>query len=270
MHYDPVKRSLGKFFNRSPLTRRLFYRLLDILLLRSWHIHKALRAYGREQAGKARLRVLDAGSGFGQYTWRLARKYPGWDITAADVKEEEINACKSFFQTMKQGNVKFLQADLTDYSEPGTYDLVLSVDVMEHIRDDLSVFRNFHKSMKPGGMLLISTPSDQGGSDVHGEGDSSFIEEHVRDGYGIAEIGQKLRQAGFKKVESHYTYGRPGSLAWRLSMKLPLQMLGVSKAFFVVLLPYYLLMMPVVLCLNLADLWGRHRTGTGLLVKAWA
>ena len=52
-----------------------------------------------------------------------------------------------------------------------SFDLALSVDVMEHIVEDVEVFRNIHTSLKDGGMLLISTPSDQGGSDVHDDAD---------------------------------------------------------------------------------------------------
>ena len=47
MHYDPIKELLGRQFNRHPLLRRLFYTLLNILLLRSWHVRKALRRLGK-------------------------------------------------------------------------------------------------------------------------------------------------------------------------------------------------------------------------------
>ena len=43
MQYDPIKRSLGKVFNQTPVLRKLFYQLLDLLLLRAWHIRKELR-----------------------------------------------------------------------------------------------------------------------------------------------------------------------------------------------------------------------------------
>lgn len=43
MQYDPVKKSLGNFFNQSVFLRKTFYNLLDLLLLRSWHIHKGLK-----------------------------------------------------------------------------------------------------------------------------------------------------------------------------------------------------------------------------------
>jgi hypothetical protein len=47
MYYDPIKRSLGNVFNRSPWLRRLFYNLLDLLLLRTWHVHRELRQWAK-------------------------------------------------------------------------------------------------------------------------------------------------------------------------------------------------------------------------------
>ncbi|TVQ95136.1 MAG: methyltransferase type 11, partial [Bacteroidetes bacterium] len=42
MQYDPIKASLGRFFNRSIFFRKVFYKLLDLLLLRAWHVHSEL------------------------------------------------------------------------------------------------------------------------------------------------------------------------------------------------------------------------------------
>jgi hypothetical protein len=40
MQYDPIKKTLGTVFNKTPFLRILFYRLLDLLLLRTWHVKK--------------------------------------------------------------------------------------------------------------------------------------------------------------------------------------------------------------------------------------
>lgn len=269
MQYEPVKQTLGKLFNRRPRTRKLFYRLLDILLLRTWHIHQSLKCFARSAGQGKSLQVLDAGSGFGQYSYYIARKFPNWYITGIDIKQEETEACTLFFRQAGLSNAGFQQHDLTAFRQPDTYDLILSVDVMEHIEDDRKVFANFFRSLRPGGMLLISTPSDKGGSDVHHHDDTSFIEEHVRDGYAAEEIEGKLSEAGFRPVETAYTYGRPGSISWKLSMKYPILMLGRSRVFLLILPFYYLLTMPFILALNLADVRMKHRSGTGLQVKAW-
>jgi SAM-dependent methyltransferase len=268
MQYDPIKRSLGSVFNGTPFLRKIFYYLLDLLLLRSWHVRKEIRKWNTSSPAEAR--ILDAGSGFGQYDFYLSSLHPPWVIKGVDVKEEQVADCNRFFKEIGREKVTFSVADLTTYSEPSFYDLILSVDVMEHILEDVKVFENFHVSLKPGGMLLISTPSDQGGSDVHEHGeDESFIEEHVRDGYNINEIQDKLKKAGFSRTEARYQYGKPGQLAWRLSMKYPILMLGISRLFFILLPFYYLLTFPICLIYNNMDVKKIHSSGTGLVVKAW-
>lgn len=266
MNYDPIKKDLGVVFNQRPILRKLFYRLLDLLLLRSWHVHRELKAW-RKQNSKAL--ILDAGSGFGQYSYYLASNNSNYTIDAVDVKEEQIADCNRFFGQVGLKNAVFRFGDLTQAIALNKYDLVLCVDVMEHILEDVTVFKNFNQAMKPGAMLLISTPSDQGGSDVHEDSGESFIGEHVRDGYNVNEMADKLKQAGFEKMEILYSYGAPGKIAWRLSMKYPMLMLNTSKIFFVILPIYYILTYPFSYLLNWLDTNSKHKTGTGLIVKAW-
>ena len=266
MQYDPIKNSLGKIFNSTPFLRRLFYRLLDLLLLRSWHIRRELKMLNRE--GFKPVEIADAGSGFGQYVYYLSKRYPEAHIAGLDIKQEQVDDCNHFFTAIKRDDkVSFKYADLALLEENEAWDLVLSVDVMEHIEDDRTVFRHLYKGLKPGGYLLISTPSDQGGSDVHHEHDESFIDEHVRDGYGVEEIDEKLRDAGFSDIQIKYSYGKPGKISWKLSMKYPILMANISKLFLLLLPLYYLLVYPFCYFLNMSDVRGTHNTGTGLIVK---
>src|ERR1035437_5454808 len=131
MQYDPIKRSLGNVFNRSPFLRKLFYHLLDLLLLRTWHVHKELRSWKKTVSGK--VSILDAGSGFGQYSYYLSNKNKSAEILAVDVKDEQVDDCNKFFQQIGLKNVLFKVADLTQFRQENSFDLVLSVDVMEHI-----------------------------------------------------------------------------------------------------------------------------------------
>ncbi len=267
MQYEPIKRSLGRFFSRSPLLRKTLYFLLDILLLRTWHVKKALRKIATQFPGEAH--ILDAGSGFGQYTWRMSRMNSRWNIKAYDINKEQVDDCNIFFgKTRLSNRVSFHTRNLTTLNDINCFDIILSVDVMEHIEEDVLVFQNFYKSLNNNGVLLISTPSDKGGSDVHNDHEESFIDEHVRDGYSIKNISDKLSLAGFKSIEAGYTYGKPGNISWRLSMKYPIKMLNISYLFFLILPFYYLIFFPVALVLNLFDLSITHKTGTGLLVTA--
>ena len=91
----------------------------------------------------------------------------------------------------------------------------------------------------------------------------------MRDGYNIEEIRDKLRSVGFNEVYARYQYGKPGSLAWRLSMKYPIKLLGLSKIFFVILPFYYLIVFPFAAFLNWLDVKVEHQKGTGLIVTAF-
>ncbi len=274
MQYDPIKSDLGRFFNRTPRLRILFYRLLNLLLLRTWHVKKELRIW--ESQHRETAKILDAGMGFGQYSYLLAQHHPNWEILGVDIKDDQVDDCDTFFRKAGLKNARFEMADLERFSSPPLFDLILSIDVMEHIPNDEAVFQNFFHALKPGGMLLISTPSDQGGSDVHPHDEDisenashSFIGEHVRDGYNILMIQKKLREAGFSCTEAYYTYGKPGKISWNLSMKYPIVMLNLSKLFFILLPFYYLIAFPFALLLNQMDISRKHSSGTGLIVKAW-
>ncbi|MDN5349659.1 MAG: hypothetical protein PWQ54_1055 [Bacteroidales bacterium] len=271
MQYDPIKRQLGNVFNRTPFLRKLFYRMLDLLLLRTWHVKRELKNHTSQLKNAA---VLDAGSGFGQYDYYMARKHPDWKITGLDVKTEQIADCNQFFDRIGFKNVHFEEADLTKINYDQQFELVVCVDVMEHIEEDELVLQNYFNALKSGGMLLISTPSDQGGSDVHehyhqAEGVQGFIDEHVRDGYNIGDLEAKLKRAGFQKTSLRYQYGKPGKISWRLSMKYPILMLNASKLFFILLPFYYVLVFPIALVLNKMDVCRKHSTGTGLIALAW-
>ena len=240
--------------------------MLDLLLLRAWHIKKELRRLRNSLPADAS--VLDAGAGFGQYTYYMSKLGRKWQIKAVDVKAEQVNDCNRFFaQTGRSDRVRFETADLTAFCEPDQYHLAILIDVTEHIQDDTSVFRNICASLKPGGVLLISTPSDRGGSDAN-DHHGSFIGEHVRDGYNADEIRNKLTEAGFSTVDVQYTYGRPGHLSWLLSIKYPMLMLQASKVLFILLPCYYLIIFPLCLLLNWRDVSTQHLSGTGLMVKA--
>src|ERR1041385_1337742 len=127
MEYDPIKRSLGNVFNKSPFLRKLFYNLLDLLLLRCWHVHKELRTWrsglGVLGSGLAvgELNILDAGSGFGQYSYWMTKKFPKAKILAVDVKDEQVDDCNKFFAEIGKINVRFEVADLTTFVQEDKY-----------------------------------------------------------------------------------------------------------------------------------------------------
>lgn len=267
MQYDPVKDRFGRLVEGRPHLLRLFFAALQVMFLRAWYVRRELRRQLEDRSGP--VRVLDAGSGFGQFSYWILRTFPGVRLHAVDVKEDYLREAENLMRsTGLDSRATFGVDDLTRLRTTGPYDLILSVDVMEHIEEDVEVFRNFHRVLRPGGVVIINTPSDRGGSDVHGGDEESFISEHVRDGYSVDELGAKLEAAGLRPESIEYTYGKWGSVAWRISIKWPMQMLGVSWLFIVLLPIYYIPVLPIATVLNFLDLSSHVDSGTGLIAVA--
>jgi len=266
MHYDPIKKIIGDVARRNPWSRILFYNILGLIFLREWYVKRELR---RQFSGRNKpFTVYDAGCGFGQYSYYIAKQFSSASIYGSDLKEEQVADCNQFFHAVGLTQCSFAIEDLTNIQHSEKFDFILSVDVMEHIKDDVCVFRNFFRALKSGGTLFINTPSNIGGSDAHSDNEESFIGEHARNGYGTEEIQQKLTLAGFTVESIHFTYGIWGNRYWKIGIKYPMQLLNISKIFFIMLPFYYLIALPLILPMMWLDYVADNKTGTGLNVLA--
>ncbi len=258
MQYDKIKDKFAGLIDRFPLFRRLFYLLLDMLLLRQWYVKREIKKYFSKNQS---IRFYDAGAGFGQYSYFILKYFKRAKVHAVDLKTDYMDSFSQY--AVKHGWQDFTvqQADLTAYIPKDKFDLILAIDIMEHIENDEQVLRNFRKVLTEGGKLIISSPSTFDES-------AKFTEEHVRPGYSKEEIISKLENAGFKIDLFDYSYGKCGHIAWLLSMKYPMSMLGISKLFFLLLPIYYLLFYPLSALFMLCDLNMKNKAGTGVVVVA--
>lgn len=263
MYYDPIKNIFALVIKKIPVLRIIFYKLLDLMFLRSWYVRRELKEI-RKIAKARTLNILDAGTGYAQYTYFMTTRLKPCRIHAVDVKKEWINDAASFFKQRGINNVSFNVEDLTLINYNEQYDLIICVDVMEHIEDDVKVFSNYYNALKPGGYLLINTPSIYGGSDVHEDHEESFIGEHARDGYSHEDLSAKLLPVGFKLHKYMYTYGFWGDKAWRLGIKYPMLLLNVSKIFLIILPFYYLITLPFTLLMMYIDYSSNNAVGSGI------
>jgi SAM-dependent methyltransferase len=265
MQYDPIKNIFAGIIKKYPSVRVLFYKSLDIMFLRSWYVRRELRDVRRLFAEKE-ISIFDAGTGYGQYTYYMSRKMNPCRIYAGDIKTDWINDCRDFFKRLHADNVKFGVEDLTKFQAVDAFDLIICVDVMEHIENDSAVFANFYKALRKGGYLLINTPSVYGGSDAHNDEDESFIGEHFRSGYSIEDLKNKMEPLGFHLHHFRYGYGVWGDFSWRLAIKYPMLMLNKSKLLFFALPFYYLLSFVFIFILMFIDYAGHNKIGAGINV----
>ncbi|HEY6437060.1 MAG TPA: hypothetical protein VIY47_10755, partial [Ignavibacteriaceae bacterium] len=72
MYYDPIKNIFASTIRKFPVLRILFYKILDLIFLRSWYVRKELKEI-RKNFGDKNISIYDAGSGFGQYTYFMSK-----------------------------------------------------------------------------------------------------------------------------------------------------------------------------------------------------
>lgn len=261
--YDPTKDRLANLARNTRWIRSLLYRLLDLFFLRSWHVRKQIRKLAKSQKVAA---ILDAGSGFGQYDRHLLRIFPDATVTAVDVKQDYLDDSAHYYKKFREKNrISFEKADLTEYTDTRTYDLVLCVDVLEHIHEDVHVMKNMRNVMNDGAFFVMHSPSHLAEEDA-GE-DEFFVDEHARAGYSKEELTEKFIQAGLQPFFISYTYGKFGHAAWVLLIKHPMLWLTRFgfKAMFVLPFYYLITLVPGLILMRL-DLYKKSdEPGTGIL-----
>ena len=113
----------------------------------------AERSERRPLAGK---RALDVGCGAGLLTEPLARM--GATATGLDAAPENIAAAR--LHAEGQGlAIDYRAGSVEDLGDGETFDLVCSMEVVEHVSDPAAFVAGLAKALAPGGLMLLSTPN---------------------------------------------------------------------------------------------------------------
>jgi 2-polyprenyl-3-methyl-5-hydroxy-6-metoxy-1,4-benzoquinol methylase len=97
--------------------------------------------------------VLDAGCGQGRNSLYLKKQ--GFEIIAVDASKEACELTRQLF--LKNGfDISPINSELQDISEvrSGSIDAIVCVTVLTHILDPEIVLKEFHRILKPGGLLI--------------------------------------------------------------------------------------------------------------------
>lgn len=208
-------------------------------------------------------RVLDAGCGNGPYSFYLAQKYPDITIDSCDIEQDNIQICQDILNASTLRNVRFFYKDIREFNAYNSYDLILCVDVLEHIpiHDRGAMIKNLFESMNLGGHLLLHVPI-RGNKRIFNEklyekAAKELKKTHKNNMLDKGEVIQLLTSEGFivKKVKN--TFGLLGQFLWEIDKIL----YGHIKLFYKIFLPFL-----KILCFIEARLL--YPRGNGLLVVA--
>jgi SAM-dependent methyltransferase len=100
--------------------------------------------------------------------------------------------------------------------EPGSYDLVAVLDVIEHVEDDVAALKAIASALKPGGKILITVPAHQWMWSAH-----DVVNHHKRR-YSKGTLTAALEKAGLeaRKLRWFNSLLFPAAVAARLAGRL--------------------------------------------------
>ncbi len=152
-------------------------------------------------------RILDAGCGPGVFTMELAKQHPTAEVIGIDIDEPAVRRATFIAREAGLSNCRFEVGDVTGLRSRGEFDLVVSVDNLEHVEDDVTAMGNLGVALKASGTLVVHVPGYYRRWLLFGRRVNFDVPGHVRPGYTAEQLTTKLEWAGFDVQSCAYTYG---------------------------------------------------------------
>lgn len=98
--------------------------------------------------------LLEFGAGNGAFARGLQKTPLADSIICTDIMARPLDLPEE---------IRWIQADLNlPLTEPDSlFDTILSIEVIEHLENPRAVFREFHRLLRPGGRLILTTPNQE-------------------------------------------------------------------------------------------------------------
>lgn len=156
-----------------------------------WYYRSKAAALRRAVSGIAPQRLLDVGAGSGFFSRHLLAETGAQSALCVDIgydrdRDDQVGAKPVLYRR---------DCAMTDC------DLVLMMDVLEHVDDDAGLVRHYASKVPSGAHFLVTVPAFRflwSGHDV-------FLEHKRR--YTLAEIETTMRAAGLTIVKGAYFFG---------------------------------------------------------------
>jgi 2-polyprenyl-3-methyl-5-hydroxy-6-metoxy-1,4-benzoquinol methylase len=106
------------------------------------------------QEHSAKGQLLDYGAGIGNLLGALHTALPHLELTGADILERPPGL---------NSDIQWFEGDLNHpLPRPAeSYDVIVSSEVIEHLENPRATFRDLNRLLKPGGLLIVTTPNQE-------------------------------------------------------------------------------------------------------------
>jgi SAM-dependent methyltransferase len=193
----------ASFLSAPPGQEESLDRMAGAANYNAWLLDRAEPFIGR--------RVLDFGAGIGTFTAAIAARA---EVVAVEPDPRLGPGLRKRFAG--NGHVTVVEDDagwLAGDDAHGTFDTVLCLNVLEHIRDDALVLRGFHDALSLGGHLLLLVPAHR---TLFGEIDRSVGHERR---YSRGPLRHLLERTDLQPIELRYV-NPLGAVGWFVASQL--------------------------------------------------
>jgi ubiquinone/menaquinone biosynthesis C-methylase UbiE len=205
-------------------------------------------------------KILDAGCGRGVFSMEMAKRHPDASIVGIDLEQELVDRANNIVKAAQLSNCSFVQSNVVTLPFENEFDMILSVDNMEHVEDDIGAMTSIFNALKPEGTLVMHVPGYFRRYPVFKKSTNFDVPGHVRPGYTIEQLSEKLEKVGFQIHAKQYTYGFLETLTNNISYMITGAAMKRKK--------FYALVFPILNVLSYFGQFSQPNWGAGVLVKA--
>lgn len=100
-------------------------------------------------------RVLDLGCGWGSFTLWAAERYRKSEIVALSNSHGQRMHIEHLARSSGMDNIRVVTSDINDFEPTDTFDRIVSIEMMEHVRNHRELFRRMRDWLNPGGAVFV-------------------------------------------------------------------------------------------------------------------
>ncbi len=109
-----------------------------------------------KQIGPIKGRICDIGCGGGEFLSKLKTLFPYGEYHGCDISRKAIELAETFSEGIK---FKVIKTNTLPYPSE-FFDLCISLNVLEHVKDIEAHLKEIHRILKPGGKFHICVPTE--------------------------------------------------------------------------------------------------------------
>lgn len=205
---------------KAPVLAKLFQKIFGYTNVGNYARFTVFKELMKRIPLKENAKILDVGTGYGEYSFSLAQALPNSEVHSLDIDSDRIASVNEAIAKSKIQNVK-THCSYTEQLEEKDFDFAFSIDVFEHIAPEEMPFKAVYDRLKPGGYFMVKMPYitqktilPERFFEEHHEW---LEEEHIGQVYDLFKLEKRFMNEGFRVVYSSYSDGWYSRLGWEIA-----------------------------------------------------